>query len=599
MEIALADRRCWRRWRRLSARPARRPAARPDSRPLVVYDLPITRTVTDYEEFPGRTDALYSVQVTARVSGYMTSVYFQDGQEVDEGRQALPDRPPAVQGRPRPGQGRRRAGRGARQAAEQGVQPRQGPVRAGAIDQPGGVRPLRLRPRRGRGGPEARQGQPRPGGLNLEWTEVTAPIERPAQPADGRPRQPDQGRRHDADLDRQPGPALRLLRRPRAGHARIRRLLQEGKLKAKSEKEVPSRSASPTRRTRRGHLPPPGRRRLHRQPRGPEHRHPAVPGQDRQPRIKASIHRPGLFVRVRLPIGDPHPALMVREQALSVRPGPQDGLRAPGQGREGRAHVIKDARANVREDKDGKPVHGYTTVPSTSGRSACSATDTARSRRGSSRATGSSPRACRGSAGDRSPAPRSTTRSLVKARPPRRPRPTTANPAKASAGQIRSAGRRQPTKSLPPNVAAPAAGHAAKRRLREPGRSRQGPPPRRQAASQARSLAPPAVTDRPSTPVPRGASPHRVLPLLHRPADLRRGAVDRDHAGRRARAVEPADRDVSADRAADGQRDLPVSRRQRPGGRRDRGRADRAAGQRRREHDVHVVAVHQRRQLHA
>ena len=42
-----------------------------------------------------------------------------------------------------------------------------------------------------------------------------------------------------------------------------------------------------------------------------------------------------------------------------------------------------------------------------------------------------------------------------------------------------------------------------------------------------------------------------------------------------------------------------LPRRQRPGGRRHRGRADRAAGQRRREHDVHVVAVHQRRQLHA
>ena len=42
-----------------------------------------------------------------------------------------------------------------------------------------------------------------------------------------------------------------------------------------------------------------------------------------------------------------------------------------------------------------------------------------------------------------------------------------------------------------------------------------------------------------------------------------------------------------------------LSRRQRPGRGRHRGRADRAAGQRRRGHDVHVVAVHQRRHLHA
>ena len=42
-----------------------------------------------------------------------------------------------------------------------------------------------------------------------------------------------------------------------------------------------------------------------------------------------------------------------------------------------------------------------------------------------------------------------------------------------------------------------------------------------------------------------------------------------------------------------------LPRRQRPGRGRHRGRADRAAGQRRREHAVHVVAVHQRRHLHA
>ena len=42
-----------------------------------------------------------------------------------------------------------------------------------------------------------------------------------------------------------------------------------------------------------------------------------------------------------------------------------------------------------------------------------------------------------------------------------------------------------------------------------------------------------------------------------------------------------------------------VSRGQRPGGGRHGGRADRAAGQRRREHALHVVAVHQRRRVRA
>lgn len=33
--------------------------------PTVLYDTPVTRTVTDYEEFPGDIDTPYSVQVTA------------------------------------------------------------------------------------------------------------------------------------------------------------------------------------------------------------------------------------------------------------------------------------------------------------------------------------------------------------------------------------------------------------------------------------------------------------------------------------------------------------------------------------------------------
>ena len=52
---------------------------------MAAYDLPVTRTVTDYEEFPGQTEAIISVQVRARVSGYMTKVYFKDGDLVEEG----------------------------------------------------------------------------------------------------------------------------------------------------------------------------------------------------------------------------------------------------------------------------------------------------------------------------------------------------------------------------------------------------------------------------------------------------------------------------------------------------------------------------------
>ena len=51
----------------------------------VVVARPIQRDVTDYEEFTGHTDAKYSVQIKARVTGYLMKKDFLDGQVVKEG----------------------------------------------------------------------------------------------------------------------------------------------------------------------------------------------------------------------------------------------------------------------------------------------------------------------------------------------------------------------------------------------------------------------------------------------------------------------------------------------------------------------------------
>ena len=61
---------------------------------------------------------------------------------------------------------------------------------------------------------------------------------------------------------------------------------------------------------------------------------------------------PGLFVRVRLPIGDPHPALMIREQALVTDQGrktvyvikEKEDDKGKGQEREGRADYVAMVR---------------------------------------------------------------------------------------------------------------------------------------------------------------------------------------------------------------------------------------------------------------
>ena len=53
--------------------------------PPVTVAQPIKRTVTDWDEFTGRFDAVEEVQVRARVGGFVTNVEFKDGDMVHAG----------------------------------------------------------------------------------------------------------------------------------------------------------------------------------------------------------------------------------------------------------------------------------------------------------------------------------------------------------------------------------------------------------------------------------------------------------------------------------------------------------------------------------
>jgi RND family efflux transporter MFP subunit len=53
--------------------------------PEVLVSLPVTREVTDYVDFPGRIEAVNSVEVRARVTGYLEKVNFKEGEEVHQG----------------------------------------------------------------------------------------------------------------------------------------------------------------------------------------------------------------------------------------------------------------------------------------------------------------------------------------------------------------------------------------------------------------------------------------------------------------------------------------------------------------------------------
>jgi multidrug efflux pump subunit AcrA (membrane-fusion protein) len=53
--------------------------------PAVTVSYPLQREVTDYQDYTGRTAAVDSVQVQARVTGYLDKIYFKEGAEVPEG----------------------------------------------------------------------------------------------------------------------------------------------------------------------------------------------------------------------------------------------------------------------------------------------------------------------------------------------------------------------------------------------------------------------------------------------------------------------------------------------------------------------------------
>ncbi len=53
--------------------------------PAVTVAQPVRRVVTDYLELTGNTQAANTVQLVARVAGYLDKVFFKDGQPVKKG----------------------------------------------------------------------------------------------------------------------------------------------------------------------------------------------------------------------------------------------------------------------------------------------------------------------------------------------------------------------------------------------------------------------------------------------------------------------------------------------------------------------------------
>jgi RND family efflux transporter MFP subunit len=68
----------------VGCREEQQPQMPPPPPPEVLYTLPVAKEVTDYELFTGHTEAIKTVDIRARVTGYLDSVNFKDGAEVQK-----------------------------------------------------------------------------------------------------------------------------------------------------------------------------------------------------------------------------------------------------------------------------------------------------------------------------------------------------------------------------------------------------------------------------------------------------------------------------------------------------------------------------------
>jgi multidrug efflux system membrane fusion protein len=288
--------------------------------PVAVYDLPITKVVTDYEEFPGYTDSPRSVNVRARVSGYMTNVYFKDGSMVHEGDKLF-------EIDPRPYKADRDRAKGTveqleahRRRVEKSYNRSKNLLARGSVS-PEEYDQYEADFKETVANIEVARANLDLAELSLRWTEILAP-------SDGQlsRRMVDPGNLVKADdtiltsivrLD----PIWVYFDVDEISMLKIKRLMQEGKIKvqAQGDKAVPVRIGLSDEKD----FPHEG---------VVDFTDNRVDANTGTLHFRATIANPpdahgnrfivpGLFVRVRLQIGDPHKALLVREQALVTDQG--------------------------------------------------------------------------------------------------------------------------------------------------------------------------------------------------------------------------------------------------------------------------------------
>lgn len=325
------------------------PAARPPD--LVLFEKPISREVLDFETFPGRTEAVMSVEIRARVSGYLNQVYFQDGQQVDKDSvlfqiDARPFQAAADRTHAELEQAETRAKRlsnefqRAKVLYDRGLSISREEYDRYAFDHAEAVAAV--------GTAKAAHDLAQ---LDLQFTRVSSPIS-------GRlsRRQVDPGNLVQADVTPltfvvSQDPIYVYFDVNEAAMLRIRRLLHSRGAGSEQQTSVEIALSDE-----------------------PDFRHKGVVDfTDNRVDLNTGTLRfrarldnpkglftPGLFVRVKLPIGDPHPALLVREEALTSDQGAKKVYVLRRAMKDGEPEFFTDKAGKPLTNRDGSPIPKYT-----------------------------------------------------------------------------------------------------------------------------------------------------------------------------------------------------------------------------------------------
>ena len=279
----------------------------------VLFTTPVEETVSEYEEFTGRTAAVKTVQIHARVSGYLDKVLFEDGAEVRAGDLLFQIDPrwfkaAADQATASVSQYESRIERLNRQVT------RATPLIENRVKSQEEFDQYTFDHAEAKATLKGMIAAKELAELNLSYTRVTSPI-------DGRisRRMVDPGNLVRADqtvlttivsMD----PIYAYFDIDERTVLRLRRLVREGRIKSHRESEITVQIALADEEafSLTGVVdfvdnqvdPTTGTLRLRAVIANPTH-----------------MLSPGLFVRIRFPVGDPHPALLVPEEALATDQG--------------------------------------------------------------------------------------------------------------------------------------------------------------------------------------------------------------------------------------------------------------------------------------